>query len=365
MRKASNILLIIAGGCVAVGILLCTLSAALFLWNPGQWDVEDFHTVNHTVTEPYTSIRVEGNTDSNLKILPAKEGQEYQVVSYEREKQPHTVRVENDTLIITQKDERKWYDHIVIFSLPFSEPKITVYVPETDYDSLYVEGTVGDVETDGSLTFGDIDIRLSTGDIALKSNITGTLNAKTSTGNMKIRGVNPTSVTLTATTGDIELYNAKIEGDVSITTNTGAQKLLEISCHNLNMKCSTGGLDCHQTQIAEAFQFQSSTGRVSIGQVACGSVSGTATSGDIVCEGLTVAGDLRIENDTGDVTLTRSDAATLHITTDTGDVEGSLLSEKIFFTESDTGHIGVPKGTAGGTCEIRTDTGDITFTIVP
>ena len=39
--------------------------------------------------------------------------------------------------------------------------------------------------------------------------------------------------------------------------------------------------------------------------------------------------------------------------------------EKIFFTESDTGHIGVPKGTAGGTCEIRTDTGDITFTIVP
>ena len=365
MRKASNILLIIAGGCVAVGVLLCFASAAMITYNPNYWSVEDFHTVNHTVTEAYTSIRVEGNTDSNLNILPAKEGQEYQVVSYEREDQPHTVRVENGTLIITQKDERKWYDHIVILSFPFSEPKITVYVPETAYDSLYVEGTVGDVETHDSLSFGDVDIRLSTGDIKLYSNITGALNIKTSTGDMKIRNVNPTSITLTAGTGDIELYKAKIDGEVSITTDTGAQKLLEVSCRNLNMQCSTGGLDCHQTQIEGAFQFQSSTGRVAIGQVTCGSVSGTATSGDIVCEGLTVAGELRMETDTGDVALTRSDAATLHITTDTGDIEGSLLSEKIFFTESDTGHIRVPKGTAGGTCEIRTDTGDITFTVVP
>ena len=49
---------------------------------------------------------------------------------------------------------------------------------------------------------------------------------------------------------------------------------------------------------------------------------------------------------------------------DTGDVEGSLLSEKIFYTETSIGNIRVPKGTSGGMCEVETDTGDISFTII-
>lgn len=362
MKKASGILLIIAGGCVAVGVLLCVLSAALIAWNPDQWNTGDFHTVNHTVTDPYTSIRVEG-TDSNIRILPATEGQKYQVVSYESENQPHTVRVENGTLIITQKDERKWQDHIVFFS--FSEPKITIYVPETSYDSLYVEGDTGDVETHGALTFGNVNICLSTGDVTLKSGITGTLNVKTSTGDMKIRGINPTSVTLTATTGDIELANAKVEGDVSMTTDTGYQSISELVCRNLRTTCTTGGLSCHSAQVEGAIQFESDTGRISFSRVQCESITGETTTGDIICEDGNIDGDLHMIAGSGDITLTNFDADTLHITTDTGDVSGSLRSEKIFFTETNTGDIRVPKSTSGGVCEIKTDTGDITFTIIP
>lgn len=362
MKKSSAILLIVAGGCVLLGAILCILSAVLFASFPSQWNTDDFHTVNHTVTDPYTSIRVEG-TDSDLKILPASEGQKYQVVSYEAEKQPHTVRVENGTLIITQKDERQWQDHIAFFS--FSEPKITIYVPETSYDSLYVKGDTSDVETHGALTFGDVDISVSTGDVTLKSNITGALNVKTSTGDMKIWGINPTSVTLTATTGDIELTNAKVDGDVSVTTDTGHQSIMELVCRNLKTTCTTGGLDCHSAQVEGAIQFESNTGRISFGQIQCGSITGQTSSGDIICEDGSIAGDLNMVTNTGDITLNRFDAATLHITTDTGDVSGSLCSEKIFFTETDTGDIRVPKSTSGGVCEIKTDTGDITFTIIP
>lgn len=362
MKKTSGILLIIAGGCVAVGILLCALSAVLILSMPSQWNVDDYHTVNHTVTDPYTSIRVEG-TESDLQILPAKEGQKYQVVSYEAENQPHTVRVENGTLIITQKDERKWQDHIEFFS--FSEPKITIYVPETSYDSLYVEGDTGDVETHGALTFGNVDICLSTGDVTLKSDITGTLNITASTGDMKIWGINPTSITLTATTGDIELTNAKVEGDVSITTDTGHQSISALVCRNLRTTCTTGGLSCHSAQVEGAIQFESDTGRISFSRVQCGSITGETTSGDIICEDGHIDGDLNMVAGSGDITLTNFDADTLHITTDTGDVSGSLHSEKIFFTETNTGDIRVPKSTSGGVCEIKTDTGDIIFTIIP
>lgn len=363
MKKTSSILLIIAGGCVALGVLLCALSAALILFNPTQWNAEDYHTVNHTVTDPFANIRVEGDPSSDVTLLPAEEGQQYLVVIYEQEGQPHTVRVEDGTLLITRRDERKWYDHISLFS--FSSPKITVYLPETTYDSLYVNSDTGDVETHGSLTFGNVDIHTDTGDITLKSQITGELTAQASTGSIEVWGVNSKTVTLSATTGKISLHNAQVEGNVTIITDTGAQSISELQCRNLTLKCTTGGLTCESVQIDEVLQCKSSTGRVTLTKIRCGTINGKASTGDINCSDLKATGELRLETSTGEIKLTASDAATLNIKTDTGDVDGALLSDKIFYTETDTGRITVPKSTSGGICEIITDTGDITFTILP
>ena len=58
-----------------------------------------------------------------------------------------------------------------------------------------------------------------------------------------------------------------------------------------------------------------------------------------------------------------SDAASIFVETDTGDVKGSLLSEKIFIINTDTGKKEVPESTTGGRCKITTDTGDIKITI--
>ena len=362
MKKASSILLIIAGGCVALGVLLCALSAALIFFNPTQWNVEAYHTVNHTVTDPFTNIRVEGDPSSDVKLLPAEDGQQYLVVIYEQEGQPHTVRVEDGTLLITRRNEKKWYDHISLFS--FSSPKITVYLPEMTYGSLYVSSDTGDVETHGSLTFGNVDIHTDTGDIALKSQITGILTAKADTGKIDVWGVNSDSVTLSADTGDISLYNAQIKGDVTVTTDTGHQTISSLQCRNLTLKCTTGGLTCESVQIDEALQFKSTSGRVSLSKIRCGTVNGKASTGDINCSDLMATGELRMETSTGDITLAASDAATLNIKTDTGDVKGTLLTEKIFYTETDTGKIKVPKSTTGGICEVITDTGSITFEIL-
>ena len=180
-----------------LGTILCILAFTLAFFFPNQFsDTDSYRTVNHTVTERFTSIRVESGSDSDLLLLPAEDDQKYQVVSHERENMPYRVRVENGTLIITPRDERKWYDYISLF--PSSNPKITVYLSENIYDSLYVDSDTGDVETHGTLTFGDVDIRVSTGDVILKSQVSGTLNVKTSTGNIKAWGINPTSVNLTS-----------------------------------------------------------------------------------------------------------------------------------------------------------------------
>lgn len=57
------------------------------------------------------------------------------------------------------------------------------------------------------------------------------------------------------------------------------------------------------------------------------------------------------------------DAETICVNTDTGSVTGTLLTDKVFIIETDTGSVDVPKSITGGRCEITTDTGNIRITI--
>lgn len=68
---------------------------------------------------------------------------------------------------------------------------------------------------------------------------------------------------------------------------------------------------------------------------------------------------LSIERTTGDVEFDDSDAADIFVKTGTGDVTGSLLTDKVFITQTDTGDVDVPQAITGGRCEINTNTGDI------
>ena len=57
------------------------------------------------------------------------------------------------------------------------------------------------------------------------------------------------------------------------------------------------------------------------------------------------------------------DAETIYVNTDTGSVTATLLTDKMFIIETDTGSVDVPKSITGGRCEITTDTGNIRITI--
>ena len=66
-----------------------------------------------------------------------------------------------------------------------------------------------------------------------------------------------------------------------------------------------------------------------------------------------------IKRSTGDIRFDNSDATEIFVETDTGNVTGSLLTDKVFITQTDTGNVNVPKTVTGGRCEITTDTGNI------
>ena len=75
------------------------------------------------------------------------------------------------------------------------------------------------------------------------------------------------------------------------------------------------------------------------------------------------ANKFSIERSTGDVKFSRCDVAELYLKTSTGNVTGSLLADKVFITDTNTGSVDVPKTAVGGRCEIKTGTGDIKIKI--
>ena len=105
-----------------------------------------------------------------------------------------------------------------------------------------------------------------------------------------------------------------------------------------------------------------STGKTALDNVTCKNLTSGGSTGDILLQKVIAADKISIQRSTGDVKLEGSDAAEIYVKTDTGDVTGSLLTDKVFVTDTDTGRVDVPKTTPGGRCEITTDTGDIRIT---
>ena len=254
----------------------------------------------HEINEEVNSISIKTATP-HIELVPSDDGM-CKVVCYEEAKERHSIEVQNGTLTINVLNDKKWYDYIV-FNI--DSPKITIYLPKAEYSSLVIEGSTGDIEIAKDFVFKNIDVSISA--------------------------------------GDVKCY-ASAEETIKIATNTGNIYMESISATSLDLMVSTG--------------------RVTVSDIVCKNFTSQGDTGDISLKNVISTEKISIERETGDVTLEASDAVEIFITTDTGDVKGSLLTDKVFITKTDTGRINVPNSITGGRCEITTDTGDIKISIL-
>ena len=232
-----------------------------------------------------------------------------------------SVTVEDDTLIIKEIDNKSWYDNI---GINFSSPKITIYLPKTNYTSLFIEESTGSINLPQNFKFEDANISLTTGNVNFSASASELIKIKTSTGSINIKDISAGALELSVSTGKVSVSDVICEGDININVSTGKADLNNIECKNLTSNGDTGDILLNHIIATEKFS---------------------------------------IERDTGVVRFNSSDAAEIFVETDTGDVIGSLLTDKVFITHTDTGKIDIPKTAIGGRCEIETDTGDIKLEI--
>ena len=319
MSKQNKIWLIIGASLLFLGLIMFSLVMMVNNWNFTKLSTVEYETNTYEVSNRFNGISIKTKT-ADIVFESSDDG-ECKVVCYEEEKVKHSVSVQDETLIINVIDDRKWYDY---FGITLSSPKITVYLPDAYYDTLLIKGDTGDIEIPNNFKFESIDISSSTGSVNNEASASQFIKIKMTTGNIFIENISTGIMELSVSTGKITAKAITCGGNVKVNVSTGDAWLTDISCKAL---VSTG------------------------------------STGDVWLKKVIASEQFNIKRSTGNIIFEKCDAYELFIKTDTGYVKGSLLSNKVFIAESDTGSVDVPKTIIGGKCEITTNTGDINVAI--
>ncbi len=286
----------------------------------------DFRSLS---TEKYiTNTLYAGNDFSDIEIdidefkvtLVPYDGDECKIVSTETEKVKISVQTENGKLKITQVDNRKWIDHIGIFTF---ENEVEVYLPEKKYETLRIDNTSGSVTISDGLVFSEINVKNTSGSAKCYADA-DIISVHNTSGSITLDGVNTEAVTLKAASGSISLKSVNAENSITVDGTSGSIRFESVRCEDLTSS----------------------------------NASGSVKLTDTVCKNI-----MKVKVSSGSVRLDDSDAAEIDIRTSSGSVKGTLLSDKIFITETTSGSVDVPKSFEGGKCYIETSSGSIKISI--
>jgi DUF4097 and DUF4098 domain-containing protein YvlB len=277
MKKSTKIWLITATSLVALGCIMFSVAMTKIHWDFTKLSTVKYETNTYEVTDDFNSISM--LTDTADILFVQSDDKICKVVCYEMSDMKHTTTVQNNTLTINVTDEREWYDHI---GITLGSPKITVYLPKTEYDSLAIKEDTGDIEVPEVFKFKSIDIATSTGDII-------------------IAGVT-------------------CEGDIVINVSTGKANLTDIKCKSFISDGSTGDISLKNVIATEKFSIERSTGDVKFDACDATEIWVETDTGDVT--GKLLSEKIFItETSTGDVNVPKStNGGKCEITTSTGDI---------------------------------------------
>lgn len=299
MKTAKKVWIIIAVSLILSGFVVFLAALVAMNFDLTKINTVDFVTNTYTPQGDFTDISIDG-AECEVRFLLSSDGI-CKVVCNEGKKISHTVEVVDNKLVIERHDNREWYECIGIY---WGKMEIEIHLPKTEYTSLYLKSLSGDMLIPQEFTFQDAEIYTTSGNVDFNAKVSDNLLLKTVSGEICGKVITPKSLTVKSTSGDIELES--------------------IDCNTLNAE---------------------------------------TVSGEIDFSGILAGDKIEVKTVSGDIELDNCDANYLNLKSTSGEISGTLLTEKIFITDTTSGDIEVPRTSAGGKCEIKTVSGDIEFDI--
>ncbi len=303
MKLYKKIIIIIAILLVVVGAVISAIAMKSIDWSDnGVFDLAAPNAVTYSVEEEFEDISI-NDISSNISFAVSDDGK-CKVVCDETKNITYRVEVKDNTLFVSASETEKWYKFI---SFGWYDTNITVYLPEKSYGKLSATSTSGDIKVPKDLEFADVKLKSTSGDVCFLGEVKGDLTMKSTSGSVRA-----------------EKFSAKYVEAVS------------------------------------------TSGEVTVADLKCSDLKTESISGDIEIVRVIAEKHISAECVSGDIELLGSDAETLWLKTTSGDIEGTLLSEKVFITDTLSGDVRVPatsSTTSGGKCEIKTTSGDIEISV--
>ena len=297
MRKFLKFVLVFGVICVVAGGVILALAI-----KGHAFDKEALVSSTVNIEGSFDKMNISLDT-SDLEFKVATDGVN-KIEYIDRPKVSHETKVSDGTLVVTTKDERKWYEKWFSFDFDFRNATAIIYLNETEYKSLTVLDHTGDVKVSDVFSFDTLSIEANTGSIEVEALVNSSINLK-------------------ASTGSVALKKQNVSGDVKVESQTGSVRIETLRCNNLTATVSTG---------------------------------------DIKLIDVVTVAKINAKTSTGDIKLENVDAESLTLKASTGSIRGNILTGKTFNAHSSTGHVSVPS-TTGGACEANTSTGSIYLTV--
>ena len=194
-----------------------------------------YETNTYEVGKAFSDISM--TTDTADIIFALSDDGKCKVECYEKENAKHSVTVENDVLVV--RINKSWYDYI---GYDFGSSKITVYLPKTEYNALFINESTGNVEIPKDYLFDNVDISLSTGDVNFCASVSRLAKIKAITGNICVENTSAGALELSVTTGKVTVSGVTCGDDITVDVVTGKAYLTDSSCRSVISSGITGSI---------------------------------------------------------------------------------------------------------------------------
>ena len=225
---------------------------------------------------------------------------------------------ENLAVIIVQETQNalsiKETPKPAFFSFDFSQPTVSVYLPQERVYTLDLQTTTGTIRlASGNLSVSKITLQATTGMISTKDcavSSAGEACFETTTGIVSVGELSAQTVVLKTTTGLLTAHKTiTAETSVSIETTTGSIKALDtITANTVTAKATTGDLKITAEIYANAITLETTTGDLNArlgGKKADYSILVAQSTGDSnISKQTGVTKTLNVSCSTGDIYVT-------------------------------------------------------------
>lgn len=319
--KTKKVPVIIAVILIAVGLIISFSAVTL-----SDYNIKDLQTLTYVTTEynkldKFDSIRIDNN-NFDIHIIATPEVSRPEIVCEESAELYNEITVEKGTLYIESKDDRDVLEKFI--GIYWQQLKVDIYLPKfSEYDNITVN-SARNIAVTSNLTFNDVKINTTIGSVTCDAYVKNNVDIDTTSGNIYMTDTKTMNIDVSTTSGEILLYGVQ-------------------AYERLDAQCTSGEIII--TNSTASFSNLSTT------------------SGDIDLTNYILDNDIRIECTSGDISLNDCDAENLDISTNSGDVTGTLLSEKIYSTNTNSGEVDIPLSGDGGLCKVETTSGDISISV--